>query len=69
MGGRFSNPATTQSPIVVRRHAMATVYNFKGDQNNQHDITSLRFAKTKELQSNRTSRHTNAAHLFLPQRR
>jgi hypothetical protein len=47
---------------------MATVHNFNGDQNHQHDNTSQRFAKTKELQSHRTSQHTIAAHLFLPRR-
>jgi len=48
------------------RHAMATVRNFKGDQNNQHDNTSPRFAKTKELQS-QTQANTQLQHIcFCP---
>ncbi len=43
---------------------MATVLNL--NQLTKHEQTSLRFAKTKELQSQHTNRHTIAAHLFLP---
>jgi len=53
--------------VAVVRHAMATVHNFNGDQNNQHDNTSQRFAKTKELQSQHTKPDTRLQHIcFCP---
>ena len=61
--GRYKIPAQQQAQNVVR-HAKTTVHNFNGDQNNQHNNTSQRFAKTKELQSQHTKADSRLQHIY-----